>query len=269
MDTTAFIANVPLIAMTIFIVVSMSLLCFTLDGLWVASTYTLLSVIIAGAHLMHSSANSDTKRAECVNVGIMRCALTLMHAYPLICITHLSKHPRTKIIVMFGVLMVCILKSNETTRVGDDTQTDMVTFNSYGLLVDGACTIMTMSCMAYDISVLRNIKGVCLYSTVFVSQVAGSCLFNAQFKYRNTYVTFYTHFMGICTELMLFCYLLLLVSSYVNSVVHCTRCHACISPDGCFSCSRCNGFATVNRWKNSYGETHAPITTQLLFTPDV
>jgi hypothetical protein len=268
--TTSFlVAHAPLIAITIFIVVSASLLCFTMDGLWVASTCTLMSVIIADSYLMYRSANSDTARVDWVmNADIMRCALTLMHAYPLICITHLSTHPRTQNRVMFGVLMMCIIKSNETTCVGDYTHTDTVTFNAYGLLVDSVCIIMTMSYMLYDISVLRNTRGCCLYSTVFVSQFIGSCLLNTQFKYCNTYVTFYTHFMGIGTELMLFCYLLLLASSYANSVVHCIKCPACISTDGCLSCGTCNGFATVNMWKNSYGDIVTQNNTQAILTPE-
>jgi hypothetical protein len=255
MDSTPFlVANAPIMAVTIFMIVSMGILCYTMDGLWAVSAYALVSVVIADLYLMtffyiQWLENVDSESGHLItNVYITRCALTLAHAYPLLCMAHLSKYTGTQFGVMCGILLLCVLKPVETNCVGD---TDAVVFNGYGLVFDMVCIIMAMSYMLYDISlVLRNSAGVVLYSLVLAIEVAGSCLLNTQFKECNTYATFYTQVMGIGVELMLFCYLLLFVSSQVNSTVHCASCCICDSNDGCFSCTSCNGFATVKKWKN-------------------
>jgi hypothetical protein len=256
-DTSFFIANGPIIAITIFIIVSLGILCSIMDGLWVVSTYALANVIIADVYLMtfvhmQSLENSGIASVDWVtNAYIMRCALALMHAFPLLCIAHLSKYPCTPFCILFGMLLVCIVKPNETACVGDYTHTDMVTFDAYGLLLDVLCVLMAMSYMLFDISViLQNTTGVVLYSVVFAFQVTGSYLLNTQFKYCDTRTTFYIHMLGIGTELVLFCYILLLASSRVNSVVHCTWCSLCNSNEGCLSCISCSGFATVDMWKD-------------------
>jgi hypothetical protein len=256
-DGPFFVANGPIIAMTIFIIISMGCLCSTMKGMWVVSAYALSSVMISNVYIMtfvsmHRLENSDSARVDWItNAYIIRYALTLMHAYPLLCIAHLSKYRATQFCIMFGLLMMCIIKPIDTACVSAYIYKDVMTFNFYGLLVDILCILISMSFILYDIPViLQNTSGVCLYSVVFVLQVTGSCLLNTHFKDCNTFVTLYTRIMGISIELILFCYMLLMTSSQVNYIIHCKWCSACKSNGMCMSCTSCNGFATVKEWKD-------------------
>jgi hypothetical protein len=252
-DTSFFIAHGPILAVTIFVIISMGILCYSMDGLWVVSAGVLLCVGVADVYLMKYAymqqiQNKDSDSGHVMtNAYMLRCPLTLAHAYPLFCIAHVGKYSGTQICLLFGALLLCVMKPIDTVCVNG---TDAVTVNVYGLMVDMWCTLMAMLYMVRHLSVvLRNTTGVVFCSLVLVSQMAGSCLLNTHFKYCNTYVTVYTHVMGIGTEVMLTCYLILLVSSQVNSSLHCASCRICNSDDGCFSCSTCKGFTTVEEWK--------------------